>query len=401
MPDNTTFQGAGEGGLVDGGVVKWTVPTLAPGASTQLHFQVSIADALKKKVSSIVNDGLKAVSAEGPFTTGSPFITPIADPYKVSVSPANQVDGGRVGTTVGYHVTVKNIGFTPDSYGLSSSGGAFTVHFFKANCTTATTTTGSINPGDAEDICVKVDVPAAASNGVANAATVTATSVGNPSASGSATITTIAVAVNILVVDGDTNAPIDSQPAYTGALAAGTFSVWDLAKDPKLPLNYLKAFKTAVWFTGNAYPGPVTAYEAELTSFLDGGGNLFMSGQDILDQAAGTTAFVKNYLHINWDGTEAQNDKPTLNVHSVAGTLTATLPAAVQLDHTVLGATFEDQITPLAPAITIFRDDGGATDGLSVSTGTYKVVFLAFPFEAYGSAADKTALMGAVLGYFG
>ena len=29
------------------------------------------------------------------------------------------------------------------------------------------------------------------------------------------------------------------------------------------------------------------------------------------------------------------------------------------------------------------------------------MVFLAFPFEAYGSAADKTALMGAVLGYFG
>ena len=98
------------------------------------------------------------MSAEGPFTTGSPFITPIADPYEVSVSPANQVDGGRVGTTVSYHVTVKNLGFTPDSYRLSSSGGAFTVHFFKANCTTATTTTASINPGDTEDICVKVDV---------------------------------------------------------------------------------------------------------------------------------------------------------------------------------------------------------------------------------------------------
>ena len=401
VPDNTTFQGADEGGLVNGGVVKWTVANLAPGASTQLHFRVSIADALKKKVASIVNDGVKAVSAEGPFTTGSPFITSIADPYHVSVSPANQVDGGRVGTSVSYHVTVKNLGFTPDTYTLSSSGGAFTVHFFKSNCTTATTTTASINPGDTEDICVKVDVPAAASNGVANAATVTATSAGNPSASGSATITTIAVAVNILVVDGDTNAPIDSQPAYTGALTAGTFSVWDLAKDPKLPLNYLKAFKTAIWFTGNAYPGPVTPYEAELASFLDGGGNLFMSGQDILDQAAGTTAFVKNYLHINWDGSEGQNDKLTANVHSVSGTLTASLPAAVPLDHSVLGATFEDQITPIDPAITIFRDDSGATDGLSVSTGTYKVVFLAFPFEAYGSAADKTALMNAVLGYFG
>ena len=34
-----------------------------------------------------------------------------------------------------------------------------------------------------------------------------------------------------------------------------------------------------------------------------------MSGQDILDQAAGTTDFVHDYLHIDWDGTEIQNDK--------------------------------------------------------------------------------------------
>ena len=45
--------------------------------------------------------------------------------------------------------------------------------------------------------------------------------------------------------------------------------------------------------------------------FLDGGGRLLMSGQDILDQAAGTTAFVHDYLHVDWDGTETQNDKAT------------------------------------------------------------------------------------------
>ena len=28
-----------------------------------------------------------------------------------------------------------------------------------------------------------------------------------------------------------------------------------------------------------------------------------MSGQDILDQGAGTTDFVHDYLHITWDGT--------------------------------------------------------------------------------------------------
>ena len=126
--------------------------------------------------------------------------------------------------------------------------------------------------------------------------------------------------------------------------------MWDLSTNAKLPLNYLLAFKNVVWFTGNAYPGPITPYEEELTAFLNAHGRLFMSGQDILDQAAGTTAFVHDYLHIDWDGTEGQNDKATDSVTAVAGTLTAGL-GTVGLDHSVLGAAFEDQITPIAPAI--------------------------------------------------
>jgi hypothetical protein len=216
--------------------------------------------------------------------------------------------------------------------------------------------------------------------------------------SGTATVTTIAVAVNVLVVDGDGNGP-DVQAAYTAALSPGTYSVWDLAESSKLPLNYLLAFKSVIWFTGNVYPGPITAYEDELTAFLNAHGNLFMSGQDILDQAAGTTAFVHDYLHIDWDGSENQNDKATGSVSAVAGTLTAGL-GTVPLDHSVLGANFEDQITPIAPAVSIFKDDAGQTNGLSY-TGTYKVVFLAFPFEAYGNAGNRSDLMSRVLTFFG
>ena len=400
LPANTTFQGAMESGAIDNGVVKWTIPSIAAGASAQVHFQASISDALKKKVSTIVNDGVKAVSAEGPFTTGSPFITDIADPYEVAVTPATQVDGGRVNTTVAYHVAVKNLGFIVDSYALSASGGSFGVAFFKSDCSTAATTTDPVNPGATVDVCVKVAIPAAATNGTTSDATITASSVGDPATKGSATVSTIAVAVPTLVVDGDGNGP-DVQAAYTAALPAGSYSVWDLSTNAKLPLNYLLAFKNVVWFTGNAYPGPITPYEEELTAFLNAHGHLFMSGQDILDQAAGTTAFVHDYLHIDWDGTEGQNDKPTDSVTAVAGTLTAGL-GTVGLDHSVLGAAFEDQITPIAPAIGIFTDADGETNGLSYSeVGTYKVVFLAFPFEAYGTAANRSDLMSRVLTFFG
>jgi hypothetical protein len=66
----------------------------------------------------------------------------------------------------------------------------------------------------------------------------------------------------------------------------------------------------------------------------------------------------------------------------------------------VLGNNFEDRITPIAPATAIFTDDSTAPNGLSVS-GTYKVVFLAFPYEAYGDAAKRTDLMNRVKTFFG
>ena len=270
---------------------------------------------------------------------------------------------------------------------------------FDATCTTPLTSTPTVQPGDSVDVCVKVSVPASAANGATSDTTVTASS---GSASATATLTTIAVATDTLVVDEDLGGP-NVQQYYEDALSANgvEFSYWDVSADPNIPQSLLTAHKNVVWFTGNAYPGPITPYESELKAFLDGGGRLFMSGQDILDQAASTTAFVHDYLHIDWDGTERQNDKGTTAVHGVAGNAVSDGIGAVPLDHSVLNAEFEDQITPIAPATAAFTDDSSATDALNVGEGPYKVVFLAFPLEAYGTATQKADLMRRVLTYFG
>jgi hypothetical protein len=213
---------------------------------------------------------------------------------------------------------------------------------------------------------------------------------------------TIAAATDTLLVDNDTNDPVDSAPYYEDALATDGIphSTWDLATDPELPASYLAAHSNVVWFTGNSYPAPIGPYESELAAFLDGGGHLLMSGQDILDQAAGTTPFVRNYLHIAWDGTERQNDRATTAVHGVSGSPVTDGVGAVPLDHSVLGANFEDEITPTDPATAAFTDDSGATDGLTVASGSSKVVFLAFPMEAYGSAAQKADLVQRTFTWF-
>ena len=73
----------------------------------------------------------------------------------------------------------------------------------------------------------------------------------------------------------------------------------------------------------------------------------------------------------------------------------------VTLDHSVLDASYEDQVTPISPAVAAFTDDSSAPDALTVTAGAYKVVFLGFPFEAYGSTANKADLMSRVLSYLG
>ena len=258
-------------------------------------------------------------------------------------------------------------------------------------------------PGASQDVCVRVSVPATAADGLTDHVTVTATSSADASASASATINTIAVAVDTLLVDNDNNDP-DVKAFYQTALTdSGTpFSFWDLAVDSHLPQHYLNAHRNVVWFTGASYPGPLLPYEAELKAYLDQGGRMFVSGQDILDQAAGTTSFIHDYMHIAWDGTEAQNDKPTDNVTGVTGNTVTNGIGVVPLDLSVLdGAEFSDELTLVGPATPAFTDDAGNTDGLSVDTGTYKVVFLAFPFEEYGSPAQKADLVTRVLTFFG
>src|SRR4029079_13899917 len=180
------------------------------------------------------------------------------------------------------------------------------------------------------------------------------------------------------------------------------FDEWDLNVNSQLPTNYLNAHTNVIWFTGGSYPGPLLPYETQLSGYLDGGGHLFLDGWDILDQAAGTTAFGHDYLHVDWDGTEAQNDKATASVTGVTGNPVSDGIGTVPLDLSVYGgAQFSDRLTLLDPAASAFVDTSDATDGLSLDTGTYKVVFLVFPFEEFGTATNRAYLASRVLPFFG
>jgi len=234
IPGYTSFVSADNGGTFSKKAVTWSGLGIPAGGSVSVTLTVSIADALKAKVSSITNDGMQASATGGFSVTGSPVVTPIAPQFAVSAAPASQTGAAHAGASVDYTVGVTNLGYTPDSYSLSSSGGTFPVSFLDSSCTTPITATPTVNAGATTNVCVRVTVPAAAADGASDTSTITATSVGNSSVSASVTVKTVAVTKDTLLVDEDGNAP-DVQKAYADALTANwvAFSTWISMRIPR------------------------------------------------------------------------------------------------------------------------------------------------------------------------
>jgi uncharacterized repeat protein (TIGR01451 family) len=402
LPVNTSFVSASDGGTLAKGRANWSGLSVPAGGAKDITLTVKISPSLPGGTTSIVNDTITVTSAQGPGTTGSPVVTPIAPAHALTIVPDTQTDGAKAGSSVTYPVTIRNAGYQSDTVSLAATNGWGTATVLDSTCTTPLSSAGPLAPGATVQACVRVAVPSSATDGTVDHTTVTATSNAAPAVHVSSTLDTIAVTLDTLLVDQDGDAP-DVASYYEDALtgAGVAHATWDLAAKPVLPKGYVTAHKNVVWFTGNSYPAPVTAYEPVLEALLDGGGRLFLSGQDVLDQSAGTTEFFADYLHVDWDGSEAQNDKPTLAVHGVTANPVTGTQGDVSLDLDVLGgAQFSDELTLTAPAQAAFTDDGSEVDGLTLDAGTYRAVFVPFPFEEYGTAAQKTDLMTKVFGFF-
>ena len=415
IPSYTSFDSAADGGAQSGDHVTWTGVAIPAGGQAQVHYAVKIANPLAAGVTEIVADGLNAAGS-GVSTTGGPHSTAISPAHAVTATTPTPKDGTKPGQSVTYAVTLRNPAYNDDSYTVAvTSTKGWTTHVLQADCSTAVPVGGTaIASGGSATVCIKVDIPASGvSESDPDSESVVITSTGDSSVSTSLALTSVPVTTTALVVDGDGNAP-DVQSHYTSALttAGVTHAVWDLATSRALGLQYLSAHRDAYYFSGSGYPSPLGPYESLFQAFLDAGGNLFVSGIDILDQAAGTSSFTHDYLHIAWDGTEARNDKGTATVTGVTGSVIGNGLGATSLVRISGLCVCEDETVPVAPATAQFTDDGVAAgspqpDGIAVSTTSvvtgngYRVVFLGFPLEEYGAAADQATLAGRVNTFFG
>ena len=128
---------------------------------------------------------------------------------------------------------------------------------------------------------------------------------GNRTADRQLSYSAITPDTQVLLVDDDGADAFET--AYYGPALATTgrsFATWDHSAAP-LTGAILANFDVVVWNVGYAYPTLDAADRAAIGSYLDGGGALFVSGQDVgwelaTQLGAPVLAWYRQYLHANF-----------------------------------------------------------------------------------------------------
>ena len=176
---------------------------------------------------------------------------------------------------------------------------------------------------------------------------------------------------------------------------------WDHSVKGTIGEEILK-YVAVIWFTGNDSISTLdTGDIADLSQFLDSGGSLLITGQNI-GEDIGSTPFYSHYLHAQWSGTA--EDK--YFVEGLAGD-----EVGDGLSFIILGAggasnqTSQDVLSPTVGADSVFVY---ATDGVAgvKYEGIYRVIYLGFGFEAINNRvppgySHRPEVLRRILTWFG
>jgi subtilisin family serine protease len=221
-------------------------------------------------------------------------------------------------------------------------------------------------------------------------------------------------AAQVLIVDDDAGG--NFQTYFEQAVAGAGRSYITVATPPTAATMAL--FESVIWLTGNDYTTTLsTADEAELASYLDGGGRLFITGQDI-GYDIHTDAFYADYLHavyvqddVSLGGVIGVSTNPVgygfmFDIKGGTGADNQAYPSEI---NTISPATAAFVYNPLVPAAAATANDvvknqvstngitQSGTAGLTFDNGIYKLVYFAFGFEAIADATTRTDVMDRVL----
>lgn len=198
----------------------------------------------------------------------------------------------------------------------------------------------------------------------------------------------------ILLVDDDTGSSYQTYYAAALTTLGRGYDTWTVASAGSPSAATLQQYPIVIWLTGGDYSTTLTSTDiANLTTYLNGGGKLFISGQDI-GYDINTDAFFSNYLHATYVADDT-------NVTTLTG---ADIMAGV--DITITGGdgasnqSYPSAIGLGADAVGLYDYTGTTyTWGGLRYAGTHRVVYFSFGFEGISAAATRATVMGNVLSW--
>lgn len=199
----------------------------------------------------------------------------------------------------------------------------------------------------------------------------------------------------VLLVDDD--AGKSYQTYYANALSAlgYTYDTWTVYSQGSPSLAKLQQYSIVIWLTGDDYSTTLTSTdESNLASYLNGGGKLFISGQDI-GYDIRSDSFYGTYLHATYKLDDT-------NTYGLTG---ADFLSGVSINISggdgANNQSYPSEITPANGGVGILDYSGSYTWGGVQYAGAYKVVYFSFGFEAINSAASRNTVMQKVITWLG
>jgi hypothetical protein len=181
----------------------------------------------------------------------------------------------------------------------------------------------------------------------------------------------------VVLVDDDEGAPYEMFfEASLDSIGIKAFH-WDVQVRSMPDGAILGMFPAVIWFTGDARNGTLSSSEISLLAgYLDGGGRLFLTGQNIGEEI-GAESFYSNYLKATYVG-------PVSDDHILEGRDGDFIGDGLTVITAGSGGgsnqTSQDLIDVLSPADTVITYDDGVA-GIKYDSGTFKTVYFSFGLE--------------------
>ncbi len=207
----------------------------------------------------------------------------------------------------------------------------------------------------------------------------------------------------LLIVDDDEGDPWEVYYTSTAESLSVSYVLWDVDTRGEFPISSVFDFATPtiVWFTGNSSTNTLTPSDQDsLSQFLDSGGNLFLTGQNIGEEISGSQ-FYSDYLHASFVTSVTQD-------HILDGVPGDPVGGGLSIVTTGSGGAgnqnSQDVISPIGGTDPVFRYSADSVAALKYDSGSYKVVYFGFGFEAVNRTANfagRDTVLARILTWFG